>query len=89
MRSIVLEQMKEMVGDPKKEKEFLEEWSPSNHADKIKAPVFRVMYHKSLNHFIQQKRRARDLDLRCVVQLSKRWVAQFTSRMNRPVGQEL
>jgi dipeptidyl aminopeptidase/acylaminoacyl peptidase len=34
------EQMKEMVGDPKKEKEFLEEWSPSNHADKIKVPVF-------------------------------------------------
>jgi dipeptidyl aminopeptidase/acylaminoacyl peptidase len=34
------EQMKIMVGDPKKEKEFLEEWSPSNHADKIKAPVF-------------------------------------------------
>jgi dipeptidyl aminopeptidase/acylaminoacyl peptidase len=32
--------MKEMVGDPKKEKEFLEEWSPSNHADKIKVPVF-------------------------------------------------
>ncbi|MFC1797326.1 S9 family peptidase [Pseudomonadota bacterium] len=35
-----IEQMKEMVGDPKKEKEFLEEWSPSNHADKIKVPVF-------------------------------------------------
>ena len=35
-----LDQMKEMVGDPKKEKEFLEEWSPSNHADKIKVPVF-------------------------------------------------
>ena len=27
-------------GDPKEDKEFLEEWSPSNHADKIKAPVF-------------------------------------------------
>ena len=35
-----LGQMKEMVGDPKKNKEFLQEWSPSNHADKIKAPVF-------------------------------------------------
>jgi dipeptidyl aminopeptidase/acylaminoacyl peptidase len=35
-----LDQMKEMIGDPKKEKEFLEEWSPSNHADKIKVPVF-------------------------------------------------
>jgi dipeptidyl aminopeptidase/acylaminoacyl peptidase len=34
------EQMKVMVGDPKTEKEFLEEWSPANHADKIKAPVF-------------------------------------------------
>jgi len=34
------EQMKVMVGDPDKEKEFLEEWSPVNHADKIKAPVF-------------------------------------------------
>jgi len=34
------EQMKEMVGDPKKEKEFLQEWSPVNHADKIKVPVF-------------------------------------------------
>ena len=35
-----LDQMKDMVGDPKKEKEFLEEWSPSYHADKIKVPVF-------------------------------------------------
>ena len=35
-----LDQMKDMVGDPKKEKEFLEEWSPSNHAGKIKVPVF-------------------------------------------------
>ena len=34
------EQMKLMIGDPKSEKEFLEEWSPVNHADKIKAPVF-------------------------------------------------
>jgi dipeptidyl aminopeptidase/acylaminoacyl peptidase len=33
-------QMKELVGDPKRDKEFLEEWSPSNHADKIQAPVF-------------------------------------------------
>lgn len=33
-------QMKDRVGDPKEDKEFLEEWSPSNHADKIKAPVF-------------------------------------------------
>ncbi len=30
----------DQVGDPKKEKEFLQEWSPSNHADKIKVPVF-------------------------------------------------
>ncbi|MCW8925562.1 MAG: S9 family peptidase [Xanthomonadales bacterium] len=35
-----LETMKKMVGDPKTEKEFLEQWSPSNHADKIKVPVF-------------------------------------------------
>jgi dipeptidyl aminopeptidase/acylaminoacyl peptidase len=34
------EQMKVMVGDPKAEKEFLEEWSPANHADRIKANVF-------------------------------------------------
>lgn len=34
------ETLKDQVGDPKKEKEFLEEWSPSNHADKIKVPVF-------------------------------------------------
>ncbi len=34
------EQMKIMVGDPKTEKEFLEQWSPVNHADKIKASVF-------------------------------------------------
>lgn len=33
-------QMAEMVGDPETEKEFLEEWSPSNHADKIRVPVF-------------------------------------------------
>ncbi len=32
--------MTERVGDPDKEKEFLEEWSPSNHADKIQVPVF-------------------------------------------------
>jgi dipeptidyl aminopeptidase/acylaminoacyl peptidase len=35
-----MEQMKELVGDPRKDKEFLEEWSPSNHADRIQAPVF-------------------------------------------------
>lgn len=35
-----MEAMKLMVGDPDTEKEFLEEWSPSNHADKIKVPVF-------------------------------------------------
>ena len=35
-----LETMKKMVGDPDTEKEFLEEWSPTNHADKIKVPVF-------------------------------------------------
>ena len=35
-----LDQMKELVGDPKKEREFLQEWSPSNHADKIQVPVF-------------------------------------------------
>ncbi len=32
--------MADQVGDPKTEKEFLQEWSPSNHADKIKVPVF-------------------------------------------------
>ena len=34
------EQMAEMVGDPDTEQEFLEEWSPSNHASRIRAPVF-------------------------------------------------
>jgi len=34
------EQMKVMVGDPGTEKEFLEHWSPVNHADKIQAAVF-------------------------------------------------
>lgn len=33
-------QMKAMVGDPETEKEFLEQWSPVHHADKIQAPVF-------------------------------------------------
>ncbi len=33
-------QMAEMVGDPDTEKEFLEEWSPSNHAANIRVPVF-------------------------------------------------
>jgi dipeptidyl aminopeptidase/acylaminoacyl peptidase len=28
------------VGDPDTEKEFLEQWSPTNHADKMQAPVF-------------------------------------------------
>ncbi len=32
--------MTERVGDPEKEKEFLEQWSPTNHADKIQVPVF-------------------------------------------------
>lgn len=32
--------LKDQVGDPKTDREFLEEWSPSNHADKIKVPVF-------------------------------------------------
>jgi len=35
-----MEEMYEMVGDYKEEREFLEQWSPSQHADKIKAPVF-------------------------------------------------
>ncbi|NNE06631.1 MAG: S9 family peptidase [Xanthomonadales bacterium] len=35
-----INQMKELVGDPKEDREFLEQWSPTNHADKIKAPVF-------------------------------------------------
>lgn len=35
-----LDQMQELVGDPKEEQEFLEQWSPSNHADRIQAPVF-------------------------------------------------
>jgi dipeptidyl aminopeptidase/acylaminoacyl peptidase len=34
------EQMKVMVGNPDTEEEFLEQWSPSSHADKIRAPVF-------------------------------------------------
>lgn len=34
------EQMKIMVGDPDTEEEFLQQWSPAFHADKIKAPVF-------------------------------------------------
>jgi dipeptidyl aminopeptidase/acylaminoacyl peptidase len=35
-----MEQLKELVGDPKKDREFLEQWSPRNHADKIQVPVF-------------------------------------------------
>jgi dipeptidyl aminopeptidase/acylaminoacyl peptidase len=34
------EQLKVMIGDPKAEKEFLEQWSPVNHADKITAALF-------------------------------------------------
>jgi dipeptidyl aminopeptidase/acylaminoacyl peptidase len=34
------EQMEVMIGDPRKDKEFLEQWSPSNHANNIRAPVF-------------------------------------------------
>ncbi len=32
--------MAERVGDPDTEEEFLDEWSPANHADKIRVPVF-------------------------------------------------
>jgi dienelactone hydrolase len=32
--------MAQKIGDPETEEEFLEQWSPSNHADRIKAPVF-------------------------------------------------
>ena len=35
-----MEQFKEKIGDPKTEREFLEQWSPSNHADKIQVPIF-------------------------------------------------
>jgi dipeptidyl aminopeptidase/acylaminoacyl peptidase len=35
-----MDYMSEMVGDIKEEREFLEQWSPSQHADKIQAPVF-------------------------------------------------
>jgi dipeptidyl aminopeptidase/acylaminoacyl peptidase len=31
--------MRKQVGDPDSEKEFLDQWSPVNHADKIQAPV--------------------------------------------------
>jgi len=34
------DQMKVMIGDPKDDREFLEQWSPANHADRIRAPVF-------------------------------------------------
>jgi dipeptidyl aminopeptidase/acylaminoacyl peptidase len=33
-------QMAEMIGDPDTEAEYLEEWSPSNHAANIRVPVF-------------------------------------------------
>ena len=36
------EQMKMQVGDPDSEKEFLEQWSPSQHADRIRVPVFQA-----------------------------------------------
>ncbi|MGA0265951.1 MAG: prolyl oligopeptidase family serine peptidase [Lysobacterales bacterium] len=35
-----MRQMREQVGDPDTEMEFLDQWSPTNHADKIQAPVF-------------------------------------------------
>lgn len=35
-----MEVMQDRVGSMKEEREFLEQWSPSNHADKIQAPVF-------------------------------------------------
>lgn len=34
-----MRQMRVQVGDPDTEKEFLDRWSPVNHADKIQAPV--------------------------------------------------
>ena len=33
------DQMEALVGDYEEEREFLEQWSPSNHADKIRVPV--------------------------------------------------
>ena len=34
------ESFKVMVGDPDSEKEFLDQWSPVNHVEKIQAPIF-------------------------------------------------
>ncbi|MEM1412249.1 MAG: S9 family peptidase [Pseudomonadota bacterium] len=34
------ERMEELIGDYDTEQEFLQQWSPSNHADKIQVPVF-------------------------------------------------
>jgi dipeptidyl aminopeptidase/acylaminoacyl peptidase len=35
-----VEQMKVQIGDPDQEEEFLQQWSPAHHADRIRAPVF-------------------------------------------------
>ena len=68
-----LGQMKELVGDPKKDREFLEQWSPVNHADKIQAPVF-MAYGKRdprvhLDHakFMERAMKANDVKYELMV----------------------
>ncbi|MDX1460644.1 MAG: S9 family peptidase [Xanthomonadales bacterium] len=58
-----IQQMKELVGDPKEEEEFLEQWSPTNHADKIKVPVFMAYGEKDPRvHIDHAKIMAKEMD---------------------------
>ena len=54
------EQMAEMVGDPEEEAEFLRQWSPSNHADKIEAPLFMAYGRRDIRVDIKHAEKMED-----------------------------
>jgi dipeptidyl aminopeptidase/acylaminoacyl peptidase len=79
--------MTERVGDPDKEKEFLEEWSPVNHADKIKAPVFMAYGLRDprvdIKHAFAMEKAMKKNDVEYELMIKKREGHGFVKQENR------
>jgi len=79
--------MAERVGDPEKENEFLEEWSPVNHADKIKAPVFMAYGLRDprvdIKHAFQMEKAMKKNNVEHELMIKKREGHGFVKQENR------